>query len=104
MLQCYKLGASFTAQVLNPEDVFPNEQACLGILLSWLDITLPCYKLIPIVHIMPILVALAAEVLGTKHFTPAAFGVLLFCVLVVTIRLLYCFCPMESLLGFGGSG
>ena len=66
--------------------------------------TLQCYKLIPVVHIMPILVALDAEVLVTKHFNPAAFGVLLFSVLVITMRLLFCFCTMESLRGFGVSG
>ena len=66
-------------------------------LLSWLDVTLQCYKLISIVHIMPLLVALAAEVLVPKDFIPAGFGVLLFCVLEITTGLSLCFCPMESL-------
>ena len=56
------------------------------------------------VHIMQLLVALDAEVLVTKHSNPAAFGVLLFSVLVITMRLLFCFCTMESLCGLGGSG
>ena len=43
------------------------------------------------VHIMQLLVALDAEVLVTKHFNPAAFGVLVFSVLVITMRLLFCF-------------
>ena len=64
--------------VLIPGKLFPSEQACLG-MMSWLDVSLQCYKLIPHVHIMPLLVDFAAEVLVPKDFIPTGFGELRLC-------------------------